>query len=54
MLENNLRKGMTYTDQGILPFFTRPISGALLLAATASVVWPLIKDARAKRKTAAR
>lgn len=54
MLENNLRKGMTYTDQGILPFFTRPISGVLLLAAAASVVWPLIKEARAKRKAAAR
>ncbi len=53
MLENNLRKGMTYTDQGILPFFTRPISGLLLLAAVASVVWPIVKDARARRGASA-
>ncbi len=45
MLESNLRKGFTYTDQGIMPFFTRPISGLLLAAAVFSVVWPYIKDA---------
>lgn len=54
MLENNLRKGMTYTDQGIIPFFTRPISGLLLLGAALSVVLPLVKDAIAKRKAAAK
>lgn len=52
MLESNLRKGFTYTDQGIIPFFTRPISGLLLAAAVFSVVWPLIKDARKKKKAA--
>lgn len=52
MLELNLRRGMTYTDEGILPFFTRPISGLLLLAAFLSIVmpyvWPHIKRMRGK------
>lgn len=42
MLELNLRKGMTYTDEGIVPFFTRPISGLLLFAAFLSIVWPYV------------
>jgi putative tricarboxylic transport membrane protein len=50
MLESNLRKGMTYTDNGLIPFFTRPISGLLLLVAIASIVWPLIKDYIKKNK----
>jgi len=40
MLELNLRRGITYTDEGILPFFTRPISALLLLAAVVSMVVP--------------
>jgi putative tricarboxylic transport membrane protein len=43
MLENNLRKGFTYTNEGILPFFTRPISGALLAIALFSILWPYLK-----------
>lgn len=47
MLELNLRRGMTYTDEGIWPFFTRPISGLLLLGAFLSIVmpyvWPYVK-----------
>lgn len=50
MLESNLRKGFTYTDQGIVPFFTRPISGLLLAAAVFSIIWPFIKDALKKKK----
>ncbi len=50
MLESNLRKGFTYTDQGVMPFFTRPISGFLLAAAVFSVVWPYIKDAIRNRR----
>ncbi|MCO6384648.1 tripartite tricarboxylate transporter permease [Oceanicola sp. 502str15] len=42
MLELNLRRGMTYTDDGILPFFTRPISGLLLFAAVLSIVSPFL------------
>ncbi len=49
MLESNLRKGFTYTDQGILPFFTRPISGLLLAGAVLSVIWPYIRDGLRKR-----
>lgn len=53
MLELNLRRGITYTDEGIWPFFTRPISGLLLLAAVLSIVmpylWPVIKRRRAKQ-----
>lgn len=51
MLESNLRGGFTYTDQGFLPFFTRPISGTLLAAALFSIVWPYIKAALKKRKS---
>nr|WP_321461810.1 tripartite tricarboxylate transporter permease [uncultured Cohaesibacter sp.] len=43
MLESNLRKGFTYTDQGIWPFFTRPISGILLALALISIIWPYVK-----------
>jgi putative tricarboxylic transport membrane protein len=42
MLELNLRRGLTYTDDGIWPFFTRPISGLLLLAAALSIVMPFV------------
>jgi putative tricarboxylic transport membrane protein len=53
MLESNLRKGMTYTDQGVITFFTRPISALLLLLAIASIVWPLVKDYIKARKSSA-
>ncbi len=42
MLELNLRRGITYTDEGIVPFFTRPISGLLLAAAVISIVSPFL------------
>jgi putative tricarboxylic transport membrane protein len=51
MLELNLRRGMTYTDEGVLPFFTRPISGLLLAAAALSIVWPLISSRIRKGRT---
>lgn len=43
MLESNLRKGFTYTNDGIWPFFTRPISGLLLAVALLTIVWPYAK-----------
>ena len=49
MLELNMRKGFTYTDQGVMPFFTRPISAILLAAAFLSIVWPYIKEYLKKR-----
>ncbi|WP_316858732.1 tripartite tricarboxylate transporter permease [uncultured Cohaesibacter sp.] len=42
MLELNLRRGLTYTDDGILPFFTRPVSTLLLAAAFFSIVSPYL------------
>jgi putative tricarboxylic transport membrane protein len=45
MLELNLRRGITYTDDGMLPFFTRPISGLLLLAAVLSIASPFLMPA---------
>lgn len=42
MLELNLRRGMTYTDEGIWPFLTRPISGLLLAVAVLSILSPVI------------
>ncbi|WP_417208507.1 tripartite tricarboxylate transporter permease [Antarctobacter sp.] len=42
MLELNLRRGLTYTDEGVLPFFTRPISGLLLAAAALSILLPVV------------
>lgn len=53
MLEKNLRMGLTYTDQGLLPFFTRPVSCALLIVAAASLVWPFVRDVLEKRKAEA-
>ncbi len=50
MLETNLRKGLTYTSQGFLPFITRPVSGILLLVAVCSLFWPFIRDRRAAKK----
>ena len=52
MLETNLRKGLTYADTGILSFFTRPISCALLLFAIGSLFVPMIRDALQKKKAA--
>ncbi|MBQ6233192.1 MAG: tripartite tricarboxylate transporter permease [Clostridia bacterium] len=53
MLEKNLRMGLTYTDDGFLPFITRPVSGILLLVAFASLFWPMIRDYRAKKRAEA-
>ena len=52
MLENNLRKGLTYTSDGFGPFVTRPVSLALLLIALGSLLWPMIRDRRAEKKKA--
>lgn len=54
ILELNLRRGITYTDEGIVPFFTRPISGLLLAVAAFSIIWPylapVLKSRLAKRR----
>lgn len=53
MLETNMRKGLTYTDQGFLVFLTRPVSLILLLIAFFSLAWPFIRDYRDKKRLAA-
>lgn len=53
MLESNLRKGLTYTNDGFLTFFTRPLSGLLLCIALISLGWPFIRDYRDKKRKAA-
>lgn len=50
LLEGNLRRAISYSDTGLLPFVTRPISAILLLVAVYTLVSPFIKDAFAKRK----
>ena len=50
MMEEYMRQGMTYSDNGFLIFFQRPVSCVLLLIALASLIWPFIRDARAKRR----
>jgi len=42
MLELNLRRGITYVEDGHLAFFTRPISAALLAVALLSIIWPYL------------
>ncbi|MGI6029101.1 MAG: tripartite tricarboxylate transporter permease [Candidatus Heteroscillospira sp.] len=51
-LESYFRKGFSYTDQGALPFITRPVSLAFLLIAAFSVFWPVIKTHFSKSRTA--
>lgn len=48
-LESYFRKGISYSDQGILAFFTRPVSCIFLIVAVASVAVPAIREARKKR-----
>lgn len=53
MLELNLRRGITYTDEGVWPFFTRPISALLLAVAAFSIVWPYLSPLIKARRAAA-
>ena len=50
MMEEYLRKGMTYSTQGFLIFLQRPLSLALLAVAVAFLFWPFIRDARERKK----
>ncbi len=43
LLETYLRRGISYTDQGALTFFTRPISLILIIIATVSIIRGLLK-----------
>lgn len=50
MLEINLRKGLTYTDQGFVAFLTRPVSAIFLLIAVLSLIIPEMKNRRKTNK----
>lgn len=41
LLETNLRRAMSYSDNGWITFFTRPVSCILIVAAVVSVIWNL-------------
>lgn len=53
MLETNFRKAISYAKGDWTMFFTRPVSCILLLVAVGSVVLPLVKEYRAKKKAVA-
>ncbi|MFD1796992.1 tripartite tricarboxylate transporter permease [Paracoccus aurantiacus] len=42
MLELNLRRGITYADNGLELFLIRPVSGVLLALALLSILWPYL------------
>ncbi len=50
MMEEYMRQGMTYSSNGFWIFFQRPVSCILLIVALASLVWPFIRDARARKR----
>lgn len=44
LLETNLRRAFNYGDNGLLDFFTRPLSCVLLIASVAFIIWNLFGD----------
>lgn len=51
LLETNLRRGLSYSSNGFISFFTRPISGTLLIAALWCLLNPLVKELKRHRRT---
>ena len=47
MLEENLRKALSYAQGNWLSFFTRPVSCALLILTACFIIIPLIKEIKA-------
>ncbi|MBE9639649.1 tripartite tricarboxylate transporter permease [Salipiger pacificus] len=47
MLELNLRNSLTYDENGLMMFVTRPVAAGLLLIALCSILWPFFKPRRA-------
>lgn len=43
MAENSLRQAMTIADGNFLSFFTRPISGVLMVVALLALFWPVLR-----------
>jgi putative tricarboxylic transport membrane protein len=52
LLENSLRQSMIISDGNPLIFFTRPISGPIMLIAIILIFWPLVKNLIKLRKPA--
>lgn len=52
-LEGYFRRGISYAHGSYGPFFTRPISAVLLLAAVFAVAWPYISEALKARRAKA-
>lgn len=50
MIEQNFRRGLSYSPEGIITFVTRPVSAVLLLIALGSLVMPMIKGIPKKIK----
>lgn len=48
MLEKYLRRGLSYSTNGALTFFTRPVSLVFLVIAFLSLTWPLISSVTKK------
>ena len=44
MLESNLRRAFNYGEHGLLDFFTRPLSCALILISVGFILWNLFGD----------
>jgi putative tricarboxylic transport membrane protein len=51
MIETNLRRGMMQSRNGFMPFLTRPVSLAFILLAIASIVYAVVRERRANKKT---
>ena len=50
MLEKYLRRGISYSTNGLLSFVTRPVSALFLLIAVLSLVLPIIKKKKKAKK----
>ena len=53
MLEKYLRRGLSYSNEGWITFFKRPVSCVLLVFSIASLFWPFIRKHLQDKKAAA-
>jgi putative tricarboxylic transport membrane protein len=52
MIETNLRRALIMSDGDFTVFFTRPISGVILVVAILSFLYPVIRSILARRREA--
>ena len=50
MVESNLRRSLLIARGDPWVFFSRPISSVLLIAALLALIWPIVRQVRARRK----